>query len=79
MPEIAAFPAVSPGTVYQGPAVFVAGGRSDYIRSEHEAAIRRLFPRSEITRVRDAGHWVHAERPEAFLRIITPFLAGSAR
>jgi pimeloyl-ACP methyl ester carboxylesterase len=76
LPDISGFPELPRGISYPGPALFVAGGRSDYVRTEHESAIRRWFPYAEIARVPDAGHWVHAERPEAFLRIVTPFLAG---
>lgn len=74
MPAISGFPE-PPDRSYDGPALFVAGGRSDYVRPEHEATIRRLFPRATVARVEDAGHWVHAEQPDAFLRTVEPFLA----
>jgi pimeloyl-ACP methyl ester carboxylesterase len=74
MPAILAFPAFAPGLVYDGPTLFVAGARSDYVRPDHEPAIRRLFPRARIARIAEAGHWVHAEQPEAFLGTLQPFL-----
>jgi pimeloyl-ACP methyl ester carboxylesterase len=40
--------------------------------------IRRLFPQARITRIEGAGHWVHAERPQAFLETVAPFLSGAA-
>jgi len=76
MSTLAGFPAWPPGTVYDGPTLFIAGGRSDAVRPEHEPAIRALFPRAAFTRVEDAGHWVHAERPAEFLARVEPFLAG---
>jgi pimeloyl-ACP methyl ester carboxylesterase len=76
MPLLADFPAMPAGATYQGPALFLAGGRSDYLRPEHEPEIRRLFPNARIVRIADAGHWPHAERPQAFLDIVEPFLAG---
>jgi esterase len=76
MPPLADFPAMPAGTTYQGPALFLSGGRSDYLRPEHEPEIRRLFPNARIARIADAGHWPHAERPEVFLDIVEPFLAG---
>ncbi len=40
------------------------------------AAIHRLFRNAEIADIPDAGHWVHAERPEDFLALLAAFLAG---
>jgi len=77
-PEILNFPDLPAGTAYQGPTLFVAGARSDYIRTEHEPTIRRLFPQARITRIEGAGHWVHAEQPQAFLETVAPFLSGAA-
>lgn len=74
--DIAGFPGLPPESIYPGPVLFVSGGRSDYIRSEHEPTIRRLFPHVRMTQVVDAGHWVHAERPGDFLQVVETFLAG---
>src|SRR5689334_15402070 len=65
-PEIAGFPEFPPERVYSGPTLFVAGARSNYIGPEHETIIRRLFPKAQIIRIDGAGHWVHAEQPQAF-------------
>lgn len=75
MPALVGFPAVPPGTAFEGPALFVGGGRSDYLRPEHEPAIRRLFPTARIACIPEAGHWLHAEQPGAFLNLVEPFLA----
>lgn len=77
LPGLVDFPALPPGAAYPGPALFVAGGRSDYLRSGHEPEIRRLFPNARIARIAGAGHWLHAEQPQAFLDIVQPFLAGA--
>ena len=74
MAEIAGWPERLPAASYPGPALFVAGAKSDYIRPQDEPAIRRLFPSAEIVRIPGAGHWVHAEAPEAFLAAVKPFL-----
>jgi pimeloyl-ACP methyl ester carboxylesterase len=60
---------------YDGPTLFVAGSRSDYVQPSHEPAIRRLFPNAEIARLDSAGHWLHAEQPAVFLAIIERFLS----
>jgi pimeloyl-ACP methyl ester carboxylesterase len=67
------FPAVQ-GLAYPGPTLFVAGGRSSYLGSEHRPLIARLFPTAEQVAIEEAGHWVHAERPADFLAAIRPFL-----
>ena len=59
---------------YGGPALFLGGARSDYLGADAEAAVRRYFPAAGIARIAEAGHWVHAEAPEAFLRAVAAFL-----
>jgi esterase len=76
LPRLAGFTAPPGGDAYAGPALFVAGARSDYVRPEHGAAIRRLFPHAAIAYIADAGHWLHVERPQAFFDLVEPFLAG---
>ena len=75
-PEIVGFPPLPAGTAYRGPTLFVAGAHSDHIRPEHEPVIRRQFPQAEITRIEGAGHWVHAEQPQEFLRTVEAFLSS---
>jgi pimeloyl-ACP methyl ester carboxylesterase len=75
MPALGGFPDFRPGTRYDGPALFIAGGRSTALTAAHEPAIRALFPCAQVARIADAGHWVHAERPVEFLALVEPFLA----
>jgi esterase len=65
----------APGRVYRGPTLFIAGERSDYIRPEHRPTIRALFPGARFVTLRGAGHWLHAEKPEAFIQVVGGFLA----
>jgi len=65
------------GRTFSGPTRFVAGSASDYLRGDDEAVIHALFPDAEIRYVAGAGHWVHAEQPEAFLDEARPFLTGA--
>jgi pimeloyl-ACP methyl ester carboxylesterase len=46
------------------------------LSSEHGADITRLFPASTIEVVAGAGHWVHAEAPDAFIAVLSGFLAA---
>jgi len=71
MDDLLGFP---DGGCYDGPVLFLAGAQSDYIRGEHETVIRRLFPRAQVRQVAGAGHWVHADQPQAFAAAVGEFL-----
>jgi pimeloyl-ACP methyl ester carboxylesterase len=59
---------------FAGPALFIRAGRSNYLKTGDEPQIRALFPQAQILTVAEAGHWVHADRPEEFLRLLLDFL-----
>jgi pimeloyl-ACP methyl ester carboxylesterase len=59
---------------YQGPVLWVAGARSDYITPAYAEAMDRWFPSTRRVTVKDAGHWVHSEQPEVFLEVLRRFL-----
>ncbi len=59
---------------YDGPTLFVTGGRSDYVAPDGLQAIGRLFPRARVITLADAGHWVHADQPVLFAEAIEAFL-----
>ncbi|MBB3040710.1 alpha/beta fold hydrolase [Nocardioides soli] len=59
---------------YQGPTLWIAGQRSDYVRDEYAAAMDRWFPRNRRVTVKDAGHWVHSEQPQVFTEVLRRFL-----
>lgn len=56
------------------PTLFVRGKHSDYITDEDIAAIREHFTDVSVETIGNAGHWLHAEQPEAFLKVISAFL-----
>jgi len=58
---------------FAGPTLFVRGGKSDYVRYEDVPLIRQMFPAAKLETIAAAGHWVHAEAPEEFLRAISEF------
>ena len=68
------FPAAGEGDAYSGPALFINGETSDYILPEHETVIRQMFPKARMTVIAGAGHWVHADKPEALLAEVEGFL-----
>jgi len=74
MPKVVGFPALE--TAFDGPALFIAGDASEYVRPEHRDTIRAHFPAARVVRLRDAGHWLHADRPQAFTETLSAFLHG---
>ena len=74
MPVIEDF-APPPGATFDGTVLVMAGEASGYVRPEHHAAFRALFPAVTFTTIPKAGHWVHAENPQGFLAALEAFLA----
>ncbi|MDF7660379.1 esterase [Erwiniaceae bacterium L1_54_6] len=55
------------------PALFIRGGDSPYLDNQHRDALLRQFPQAHAHVISGAGHWVHAEKPEAVLRAVRRF------
>lgn len=71
---ISGFPALPEAARWEGEALFVAGENSAYLDARGRAATLARFPAAAFAVVPGAGHWVHAEAPEAFLAAVMPFL-----
>jgi esterase len=62
---------------FPGPALFIRGECSDYIRDEDSGLIRQLFPQAILRTIPQAGHWVHADAPDEFGALCLDFLSGN--
>ena len=78
LPDLTGFPSTTPGPVYEGPTLFLRGEQSDYLTAQHEPRIRALFPSASIATIAAAGHWLHAEQPDAVTARIAQFLDEAA-
>lgn len=76
MEAIGGFPQALFDRHYDGRTHFIAGALSPYVGPEHRDLILRLFPGTTMSVIAGAGHWVHTERPDSFLRVLRRFLAG---
>ena len=56
------------------PVQFIGGENSDYLKFEYHALIRKYFPESKIAMLKNCGHWLHVEQPEAFQKTVNEFL-----
>lgn len=59
---------------YMGPVLFIKGADSPYIQTKHRDTITRLFPNADLQVIEGAGHLLHAEKPEAFVKVCRRFL-----
>jgi pimeloyl-ACP methyl ester carboxylesterase len=59
---------------YNGPSLFIRGGKSDYILNEDIPLIKSMFPQAVIKTIPGATHWVHADAPEELCVLLSDFL-----
>ncbi len=55
---------------YDGPALFILGGRSSFVQPEDHANIRRHFPEARIEVLPESGHNPHLEAREKFVALV---------
>jgi len=56
------------------PVLFIRGANSDYVSETEIAVIEQHFSNYRLETIEDAGHWLHAEQPESFNRLVLEFL-----
>jgi pimeloyl-ACP methyl ester carboxylesterase len=59
---------------YEGEALLVAAGKSDYVRAEDTAVMRRYFPRARVVTLAEADHWPHVTAALELEGILREFL-----
>jgi pimeloyl-ACP methyl ester carboxylesterase len=60
--------------LYSGPALFLRGKNSDYIKDADKPLILHHFPKAALQTIPDAGHWIHADNPADFKEAVLDFL-----
>jgi esterase len=50
------------------PVFFIAGQNSDYVTAADQAQIQQQFPKATCEWIEGAGHWIHAEQPQALVK-----------
>jgi esterase len=61
-------------TRFENPALFIRGGKSDYVLEEDYPAIHQSFPEAIIKTVENGTHWVQADEPGEFYQMLLEFL-----
>ncbi len=62
-------------TSFDKPTLFINGRNSGYIKENDAPLIYKHFPKAKLQTIDNAGHWVHAEQPEEFLRVVEEFIS----
>ena len=61
-------------SVYEGETLFILGANSRYLKEEDKPYILEHFPKAQFVSIPNAGHWVHADNPLAFVAALEVFL-----
>ena len=56
------------------PSLFIKGELSDYITDEDYKLIKKNFPKARFHSIKDASHWVHAEKPDELCDAFSSFM-----
>ncbi len=55
------------------PTLFIRGLLSNYILDSDIASLEEQYPDLQLVSIENAGHWVHAEAPDAFMDAVLSF------
>jgi len=65
--------AIYPKSKFDVPTLFIRGEKSDYITYDDERDIFDHFENVEVATIKDAGHWIHAEKPQELVESVIKF------
>ena len=71
---LSVFEGVTVPGAYNGPVLFIRGGKSDYILDSDIPLLKAKFPGAEVVTLEGASHWVHADAPGEFEALVRGFL-----
>ena len=59
---------------FSNPTLFVRGSRSNYILDEDKVLIESIFPKYKLETIKDAGHWIHADKKDELILSFRNFI-----
>ena len=62
---------------YEKDCLFIRGVNSDYIQDADWEDILEIFPRAQLETIPNAGHWIHIEAREVFVKTVLDHLASN--
>ncbi|MBM0416110.1 alpha/beta fold hydrolase [Aeromonas veronii] len=60
---------------FEGPVLFIKGGNSDYMQPQYSETALAQFPAAKVRVIAGTGHWLHAEKPALFNKLVVDFLS----
>ncbi|WP_421275843.1 alpha/beta fold hydrolase [Aeromonas veronii] len=60
---------------FEGPVLFIKGGDSDYMQPQYSETTLAQFPAAKVRVIAGTGHWLHAEKPALFNKLVVDFLS----
>ena len=55
--------------------LFIAGSNSNYIQTDHQPIMQSWFPKHRLVQLKNCGHWLHVDQPEALTKTLKYFLS----
>ncbi|WP_246135517.1 alpha/beta fold hydrolase [Pararhodospirillum oryzae] len=74
LPVLGDFPPLAAGVSWSGPTLVVRGGLSAYVPDSARPGLAALFPALRLVTLKGAGHWLHADQPEALATVLETFV-----
>tara|TARA_B100000886_G_scaffold208845_1_gene144532 strand:- start:89 stop:862 length:774 start_codon:yes stop_codon:yes gene_type:complete len=67
--------AIESDSSFLKPVLFLYGGNSNYINPDIDTPmILDYFPKAKLIEIKNAGHWLHAQKPQQFFEILIKWL-----
>ncbi|XGA78609.1 alpha/beta fold hydrolase [Halomonas sp. CH40] len=63
---------------YDGPCLVLRGANSDYVSDAMLPALKQVLPNARVVTLKEAGHWLHADQPQAFQQAVESFVAAQS-
>jgi esterase len=54
--------------------LFLTGDLSNYVLTKNRSIIQSLFTKAKFAKIKQAGHWLHAEKPREFADTVRTYL-----
>ncbi|KAI0261101.1 alpha/beta-hydrolase [Gloeopeniophorella convolvens] len=73
IPDLGGFPYKPGERTWGGSTLFIKGAKSKYINKNNIPLAEAFFPNMSLETL-DTGHWVHAEKPNEFKKLVVDFV-----